>query len=175
MIKILIKTFLLCSILLFFVQCDSRSERAKLAHQAMYNAASTLENRYQMKFIGWSEGADEVHYKRMGLNFQVFRVLSKSEGRKMLIDSVNELLKEINTLSELQSFLNPAPFSPLNVEIHIFDYQPDGKDVYYPNIVAFTAYKGNLRYKTKIPENEFGYYTKESETYEEALSIVNSQ
>ena len=173
--KILIGICSFCSVLLFFVGCDNRSERAKLAHSAMYKTLLILENRYQMKFIGWSEGADDHHYNHLGLNFDVFHILSKDEGRKMLIDGVEELLKQINATLELQPFLNPAPFMPANIELNIYDYQPDGNNVYYPNIVVFSAYGGKLHYKTKIPEKEFGYYTNEKETYEEALNIVRSQ
>lgn len=173
--KILTVICYICCLLFFFVGCDKRSERAKLAHRAMYKAAVILENCYQMKFMGWSESTDEQHYNNMGIDFQIFRVLSKDEGREILTDCVEELLKEINSTPELQRFLNPSPFMPANVQIHIYDYQSDRSNLYYPNFVVFSAHDGIVQYKTKVPEMEFGYYTNEKEPYEEAVRIVRSQ
>ncbi len=173
--KIFIWICFFCCLLLFIMGCDNRTESEKLARRAMHKTAVILEKRHQMKFIGWSEGGDEHYYNNVGLNFKVFRVLSKEEGRIMLIDGVEELVKEFNATPELQPFLNPAPFMPSNVKMHIYDYQPDGGKLYYPNIVVFSAYDGKVQYSTKIPEKEFGYYTQDEETYEEALNIVRSQ
>ena len=157
------------------MKCDSRSEREKLAHNAMLNTISTLESRYDLKRIGSSEGADKLYYNSIGLYFQVFRELSKDEGRKILIDSIEELLKEINSDSQLQQFLVTIPFAPANVKIGIYAYHPNGKDIFYPGIGTFSFWNGKLHFNTNSPEKEYGYYTQEEESYEEALKIVHSQ
>lgn len=173
--KILLGICSLCYLLLSLASCDNRKEEEKLAHSAMNKTKLTLENRYNLKSVGWSEGGDSGFYKRIGLHFRIYRIITKDEGRKILIDGVGELLKEINAVPQLQPFLNPSPFMPENVEITILDFQPNGKTAYYPDILVFSANDGKIQYKTKIPEKEFGYYTKEEETYEEALNIVRSQ
>ncbi len=89
--------------------CDNRPERTKLSQGVMYASLTTLVNRHQMRFIGWGVGGDVNHYNCISLDFEIFHPLSKNEGRKILIDSVEELLKEINAKSELQPFLKNSP------------------------------------------------------------------
>lgn len=157
------------------VGCERASVKSKLAHHAMAKVAKTLNQRYQLKFIGFSERAESNLYREIGLRLQISRVLSKEEGRAILIDSVKELLYELNGNPDLQEYLEPFPFTPDNVNIAIFVQLADGKTVYYPNILIFSLQDGKIEYDTKIPEKEFGYYTEEKETWEEALQIVRSQ
>jgi hypothetical protein len=111
----------------------------------------------------------------MGLFFNKFGIMSKDEGRKMVVDCVNEFLREINSDPKMQPFLITNPFTALNVEIHIYVYTSDKKDLFYPNIRVFTAARGKIRYATKTPEIKFGYYTDEEESFEEAVQIVEAR
>lgn len=156
--------------------CDNRTEDTKMVHKAVYNVARTLNNRYQLHYIGLSEAGDKEHYKKIGLDFEMFRIISKDEGRKILIDCVEELLKEINSNPQLQPYLQPSPFTVANIEIAIFVRHPDGKAAYHPDLGILTVRGGIIRYSTDIPEmrHKFGFYTEEKESYEDALKIVAS-
>ena len=54
---------------------------------------------------------------------------------------------------------------------------PDGKSTYYPDLRIFSNHKGNYLTVPNHPkhENKYGYYTEETESYEEALKIVQTQ
>lgn len=141
----------------------------------MNNTIKTLEHRYMMNSMGYSEQGDERHYNKIGLQFQIFRPLSKDEGRKILIDSAEELLTAINTTPEMLSFLEPSPFTYLNVEIVIFTYHSNGQSTYYPDIAVFADRRGIIRFATEREDMKYDYYTEEEETFEEALKIVQAQ
>ncbi len=136
-----------------------------------------MVNRYQIQQIGFGEGGDKKYYKSISLSFNVYRILSKDEGRKILLGCTEELLKEINSNLELLPYLLPSPFTVANIEVTLYVYHPNGTNVYYPNILIFTARRGKIMFKTELPEMKFkyGYYTEEEESYEDALEIVHFQ
>jgi hypothetical protein len=157
--------------------CDNRSEKAKMMHKAVYNASKTLNARHQMRYIGISEAGDKNHYKEVGMFFEIFRVVSKEESRKIMIDCVEELLREINSNPQLLPHLQPSPFTAANIEIAFYIYHPDGKRAYHPDLGSLSLNEGVIRYSTDIPEMQykFGFYTQEKESYEAASKIVHSE
>ncbi|MBA2727930.1 MAG: hypothetical protein H0U49_07145 [Parachlamydiaceae bacterium] len=171
----LLQLFLLAAFLV--AGCGHISDEIKLARSIMINVAKTLEQRYQIKIIGFSEAGDKDYYNKIGLEFNVYRVLSKDEGREILIGCTEELLKSINSNSELQRYLQPYPFIVENVDIALYVYQLDGSDTYYPDISVITNWGGKIEFKTESKElkHKFGYTTREKESYEEALKIVRTQ
>lgn len=178
--KKMIGFVLLCLMVFLYIAlggCDNRSEKAKMMHKAVYNAAKIVGNRYQLHYMGLSEAADKKHYKEVGLHFEMFRIVSKDESRKMLVDCVEEMLKEINSNPQLQPYLQPSPFTVANIEIAIFIRHPDGQYAYHPDLGILTVRGGVIRYSTDIPEmrHKYGFYTEEKESYEDALKIVQSQ
>jgi len=169
--------FCILLLLVALCGCDSRTEDVKIMHNTVENVVKTLENRYQIQKMGFGEGGDKKFYKSISLSFIVLRVLSKNEGRKMLIRCAEELLKAINSNEQLLPYLLPSPFSITNIEMTLFIYHPDGKEALYPNISIFTVRNGKVMYKTDTPElkNKYGYFTEEEESYDEAVKIVQSQ
>jgi hypothetical protein len=63
-----------------------------------YHVSRKMEERYQLHYAGMLEGGDEKHYNEVGMYFQIFRTITKDEGRTMLVESVEELLNELNRL-----------------------------------------------------------------------------
>ena len=157
--------------------CDDRTDKAKMVHKAMYHVSNKLEKQYQLRYIGMIEGADAQFYKEIGIEFMVFRIITKDEGRKMLVEGVEELLHELNSNPQLEPYLQPYPFTVANVQISIFSYHPDRTKAYYPDIISFTAYSGKVRYVTDSPQPQYKYkqFTEEEESYEEAVEIVHAQ
>jgi hypothetical protein len=153
--------------------CDRRSEDEKIAHRLMVRVLKKLYDKYHLEYIGSSEAGTEIGYTKIGMSFRIFRVLNKEEGRKMLVDATEMLLNEINSDPKLQPFLLNHPFTPNNVEMTIYVFQPDGNPVYKPDILIFSARKGKVTYDTKNPEKKYDYNVEE-ESYQDALNIVNS-
>ena len=173
------KTFLiLLSVSFVFVAvkaCDNRSEKAKIAHPIMFKVIDLLENRYHLRYAGREESSDKGAYKTIGLLFNKFGKMSKDEGRKTIIDCVNVLLNEINSDPKLQPFLINKPFTINNVRIVIVVFTSEGKDIFYPDIRVFSAFGGKINYSTKSPDHKYNYYTREEETFEEAMRIIEAQ
>jgi hypothetical protein len=156
--------------------CDNRTEDAKMVHRAMYNVSRKMEERYQLHYAGMVEGGDEKHYNEVGMYFQIFRTITKDEGRTMLVESVEELLNKLNSNPQLEPYLQPYPFTMDNIEMVICVYHPDKTKAYHPDIVTFSLANGTIRYVTDSPESQYKYkhYTEERESYEEASKIVHS-
>ncbi len=68
-----------------------------------------------------------------------------------------------------------VPFTRENIEVTIFIQPPKSWDVFHPDIVVFSFFNDTLWYKTNSPDNPFGYFSIEEESFEEAMRIVASQ
>src|ERR1700733_4953817 len=173
------RLFAIFCILLFAIfaitRCDSLKEDEIIARRLMYRVSDVLKSRYQLRYVGYSEAGDKNGYKKIGLLFNKFGKMSKDEGRKTIIDCVNVLLNEINSDPKLQPFLINKPFTINNVRIVIVVFTSEGKDIFYPDIQVFSAFGGKINYSTSAPDQKYGYYTQEYETFEEAMRIIEAQ
>src|ERR1700733_737299 len=173
------RLFFILSILLFAIfaitRCDRRKEDAIIAHRLMCRVSDVLESRYQLRYAGCTEAGDKSGYNKIGLLFNKFGKMNKDEGRKTIIDCVNVLLNEINSDPKLQPFLINKPFTINNVRIVIIVFTSEGKDIFYPDIRVFSAFGGKINYSTKSPDHKYNYYTREEETLEEAMRIIEAQ
>lgn len=157
--------------------CDDRNVEDKLAHQIIYDVSKILERRYQLNYIGMVEAGETNYYTKIGIEFQIFHIVDKSEGRKILVDSAKELLKAINSNDKLLAHLQTSPFTLSNIEILIYVYHSDKTIAHDEDIKVFGVKDGVLKYWKKTPREgyEFGYYVEETESYEEALKILEAQ
>ena len=112
--------------------------------------------------------------KKLSLYFRVERKLSKDEIRFLLLDCVHKMVKNVHACEAIQPYLLEEGFSEKNVEITLF-FTDGRKELYYPDIMCGGYYSGELKFKTKVPEDKYGYHTKEKETYEEALALLEAQ
>lgn len=161
---------LLCLIFLFilylvFWAWDNRPKEKKMMRKAIYNAVGTLENRYPLYYISRSESENKGYYNTIGTSFKLFQTISKEDGRKILVDCVKELLKEINSNTKLLPYLKPSPFTAANIEVTLYVYQPDGAGTLHPDIAIFLIRNEVISYQ---------YYTEEKENYKDALKIIRS-
>jgi hypothetical protein len=154
------------------IGADTRPEKVKNVYKTVYKAADVLKKRHGLKYIGISVSSRNERYKVIGVRFQMLRQLSKEEGRKILVDSAQELLHEINSNLELQPYLDPFPFEIKNVEVVFFVYAENGRDLSHPDITDFDLRRGVIEYTTLSRENRNRAYSTETESYEEALRIV---
>ncbi len=145
-----------------------------VAHSIIKNVEETLITKYQFHSIGVSEAThkDDELYKEIGIWFEARGPLSKEKGRRIIVDCVNELLKQINTNSDFKQYMHEYPFTVENVNICLFVKDQDRRSLYYPNISVFAVHRGKVEYKTNSPEKKYEYYSCESETWEEALQKV---
>ncbi len=178
-----VKTALILSLLiviLLFSGC-SLSNKAKrpVDLESFYidkvtaKTAKELHKQYKIRAVAFGAAAME-EVECLDLHFQVDRKLSKDEIRLLLVNCVNEMVKNVHQCEGIQPYLLPEGFSEKNVEIVLFF--KDGKnEIYYPDVRVAASYTGQLEFRTKIPEQEYGYHTDERESFQEAVAILESQ
>ncbi len=146
-----------------------------VAHSIIREVEHQIERKYGFYSISVREGThkDDKLYKLLGIGFEVKGPLSREEGRRIIVDCAKELLKQINTNPDFKQFMHEYPFTTENMsKITLFVKDKDRRNLFYPEISVFTVYRGEVEYKTNSPGYKYGYYTIESETWEEALQKV---
>lgn len=146
--------------------------QSKILHKIIDDKAKVLEKKYRITAIGDTVGMPDGIVEELGISFDKVGPLSKEEGRKIILDSVKELLSAVNSNNELKPYLVKYPLTEENIHVVIFVKDRRGNDVYEPNICAFSISNGNLVYRTLGVKNPNRYKTTTKETYLEALSIV---
>ena len=130
------------------------------------------ESEDGLYFSGTYEAAPGGKYKSLGLGFRVSKILTKQEGRQLILKYLDKMLEKFNRNPEFSQYIENGKFTFEDLHVSIISYPEDGSEVYYPDVVTFSFFGGNLWYYTHIP-NVHAYYTKEKESYEEVLRLVN--
>jgi hypothetical protein len=151
------------------------SESTKAGHKIAPAIGKKIASKYGLRYAGISEKGTKEKYEIIGLEFYCKRILSKDEGRRILLQCAEEFLEGLNSSSEFQQYMVNYPFNGENIIINIYIYSPITWDVYHPDISVFSFYDDVLHYMTNSPQNQYVYFSKEKETLEEAKRIVASQ
>jgi len=93
--------------------------------------------------------------------------------RRLLIESANELLKQVTENEEIQQFLRERPFTIKNVQIIIYNHDKKGREVYDPGIATAEISEGVLTYRTVDSADTFKFKQQFQESYEEALKALS--
>jgi len=145
-----------------------------IARNLMKKTSERLQKKHCLHH-GCVNGGMMGCVKLMGLEFHLSRAMDKDEARAMLIDCVQEFLEDINKDQTIRKYLQVYPFDTEHIEITIFMRTPEEGTLYYPDFSVVTARRGKIMYYAKDQEKEFGYKTKEEESFEDAVKIVQSQ
>jgi len=145
-----------------------------IAGSLMKTTADRLAIKHKLHLGGLTKGMMGC-VKLMGFTFQLNRKMGKDEARAMLVNCVQEFLADINQNESLRKDLQVYPFDAKHVEIVIFLSTYDYGDLYYPDLSVIAARHGELTYFTHDSEHEFKYKTREVESFEDAVKIVESQ
>ena len=145
----------------------------KIADKITERSAKKLKAQKGLVLIG--TGGQMMHdIQMMAMSFNFYQEVDLSTARKLLIDSVQEYLSDINSNDKIRKYLHNYPFTDKNVEIVIFFHSPDGFKVSPGKINIAAANQGKVTYYIDYPEK----HTIKSiykETYEEASQAVSSQ
>ena len=171
-------SIILLSSFFSFLFGNSISEKRKIAFQITDRLGKKLKKKYGLRFQGISEAAEDGKYKTIGVDLGYRKILTKDEGRVLLLNCAYDVLEAFNSYPQFQQYMADYPFTGFNIIVNIFVHPPPPNyDVIHPNIAVFTFYDDTLWYNTHTSEsrNNYEYYTKEKESYEEALKIVEAQ
>jgi len=167
---------IICILTLFGrpVQASTPLSYDVIAGNLMKTTADRLAIKHKLHLGGLTKGMMGC-VKLMGFTFQLNRKMGKDEARAMLVNCVQEFLADINQNESLRKDLQVYPFDAKHVEIVIFLSTYDYGDLYYPDLSVIAARHGELTYFTHDSEHEFKYKTREVESFEDAVKIVQSQ
>ncbi len=151
------------------------SNKTQIVHSILNKVGQNFKDKYDLEISGFTLSGGKKGYDTIGIDFDKRGILSKNEGRKIIVECLNDLLNEINSNSELQPYLFLRPFSIKNIRVTILILDADGKLIYYPSIEIIGARNGHISYLAKSMEDEYKFVSLGKETFEEAVKIVESQ
>lgn len=164
-----------CSLLLSLKRSDQGVNYVKIADKIVAKTANTLCKKHQLSCIADSAGMMHCVYM-VGMSFEIRCTLDENEARIILIDCVEELLEAINSNKEIRPFLSNYPFNEKNIHLAIFSVDKNGQDTFDPYIGSVSISKqDSITFRTKDPNNIYGYKNEYRENYQEALKTVRKQ
>jgi len=109
----------------------------------------------------------------MHMNFGFSELVDLKAARELIVCSISEYLKNINTSKEIKPYLKEYPFTAKNVEMDIQIRKPGGSRIPLNEIHHISAIDGILTYYLDFPEtcSRQNFF---KETYEEALQSISS-
>lgn len=152
-------------------QADYPSKGEQLVNATLAKTAKVIKNKYDIKPCGMGAAMPGGPIQELTLCFDTKSIHTKEQLRRLLIESAQELLNQINRNNEIQEFLKTRPFTIKNVEIIIYNHDKNGREVYDPGISTAAISQGILTYHTVDPADTFKYKNEFEESYEEALAI----
>lgn len=178
---IIITFFLNCQNLLYIAKssdsyrCDSARKASKEVNILLEKTNKIIKKKYDLDSSGIGVEMPNGIIEVLILTFDTRNQLSKEELRDLLVKCAEELVLLAKMNEKIECFLKQPPFEVKNVEIIIFNYDKNGRSLCDPEISTARLAKEVLFYKTIDPEDGFRYKNRYEETYEEALTIIQSQ
>ena len=170
---------LFCILALILVGCGILNENyhpsqaEQLVNSILAKTAETIKKRYKIKPCGEGAAMPGGPIQELTLCFNTKDQFTKEELRKLLIQSAQELLNQINENNEIQQFLTAHPFTINNVEIIIYNHDRNGRTIYDPEILTAEISQGILTYQTVEPSADiFKLKNQFEESYEDALKAL---
>ena len=149
------------------------SEGEERVNKLLSNTAKIIQSKYGLQPCGVGVAMPGGPIKEVTLCFDSKNIFTKEQLRTLLIESSKELLDQVKSDEKIQKFLKEKPFTIKNVEIIIYNHDKNGQRLCDPEICVARISDGLLIYRTLDPVNEFKYKNRFSETYEEALNLLN--
>lgn len=142
----------------------------KMADRITDQTAKKIEAKTGLRLCGTGGGMMN-HIRMMAMSFNCYSAVDMDKGRELVVYCVNEYLAAINANEEIRPHLIHYPFTPSDVEIRIFIYKPDRKDVPIGDLSVVSQAYGQVVYKVREP---FPVVLKRvhEETFEEAVQQI---
>ena len=150
--------------------CRGVSNKEICADHVLHKIAKQIKKETGLLPSG-TNGQMLHEIQKLGLSFECYRSLDIIEGRKLLVQCVNDLMNEINEYPPIHQYLIRNPFLPRHIRIKIFIYEPGKRDVPPGSLCVISADDGKLCYKIDSLDT-YGFTTIYEETYEEALERI---
>lgn len=157
---------------IIFTNRYSPPEYIAISDKIRVEVAKNLIKRHSMLVVGTRDGMIDC-LNMVGLNFQIQGPLGKEILRSILIDSVEEFLKQINTDEKIRPFLKNFPFTEKEIEIVIFVKDKNDNELFDPDISVASAVNGKIYFNTVDKFNSRGPYKQWiEEDYQTAKAMI---
>jgi hypothetical protein len=147
-------------------------EGERLADEITISFAKKVKQRFGLKMSGTGGGGDGKQINLLTVAFNLHKEMSLSQARQLIMECVQEFIKEINDHEQLKNYTALWPFTFTNVKLDILFIidRPERGLIPAPYTAAVIYDKGRLTYMEEI-KGELEVV--QTETYEEALAILN--
>jgi len=163
---IFIGLIILATIVLFHGKTASSSPTTRLIIQL----GQDLGKKYDMRLSGYGGKFDDG-ILLISLSFNKYGPGPTIEqARKLIINSLNEVISLVNENKELKPFLKTFPFTIENLDLDIGHFDEHGREIKPPYLVDVSAWEGDIIYR--ILTDPYGLKPIKEETYEEAVAIL---
>ncbi|MFZ0565166.1 MAG: hypothetical protein WAM28_03175 [Chlamydiales bacterium] len=151
------------------------SPREKAVNKALARNAKILAKKYHMNPVGNTVAMPGGDIQYLELEFQIHGPLSKNEIRKVLINSAHDFLADLNSDSELCSYLKNHSFSLKEIGLGLFLTDFSGRGLKDPEIGIAKISKGKLEYyKCDSVDMSVNGMIETQESYKTAIQILEN-
>ena len=150
------------------------SKAEQLVNSILGEAGKKIKDKYNLRPCGAGAAMPGGPIQELTLCFQTKWPQTKQQLTKLLIQTAEELLDNVNKNKEIQKFIKNPPFTIKNVQIIIFNNDKSGREVYDPGISTAEISRGVLKYRTFDIIDTFKLKQELRETYEEGLRALNN-
>ena len=156
-----------------YVQRDFAKSASKKVNRLFSTIGRDLSKKYALKYTGNGVSMFEGPVKKLSIEFELHKRLAKSEARYLLFQLANDFLNAINNDNSLQQFLVNKPFNIKNIQIVIFLFDENGKEILEPDFCVATLVNESILYNYAQNVLPSPYSRSETEDYEEAVKTLN--
>lgn len=113
----IISTLVLLTLGSFFnLQCDPRSTGTKIAHSIIEGLNKTFNSKYGLEIGGiGEENPRSDKYSRIAFHMSYPYILSKDQGRSLLVACMQEALQTFNSHPEFAPYIENFPLTDENL------------------------------------------------------------
>ena len=148
----------------------SRGE--ELVNETIGKTAKLIRDKYGLRPCGSGAAMPGGPIQKLNLCFNTKSVKTREELRVLLIQTAQEMVKQVVENEEMQQYLKNPPFTIRNVQIIIYNSDKSGKEVFDPGISTAEISQSVLSYHIVDAKDLFSYKNEYEETYEEALKLA---
>jgi hypothetical protein len=165
----LIFTILIASLLMSF-SFFRKKNYIDVAVEIRNKVGKELAKKHRMDVIAMG-GAMMDQVSEIALSFQMYRLLTQDEARTIMVDCSEAILKAFNENEAIRPYLSNYPFTPSNLDVTIYIFDPTRHDVYYPDFCIVSVDSEDfVSFKRENPQGK--RYPPIMEPYQEALLKV---
>ena len=164
------KLFLILALIMFTCSCSlyhGRSKIDRVSDRILNQFAKKMNKEEGLYTVGFGGGQEDGKISLIEISFKIDQVLTLEEGRKLIVNSINELLDIINNNPKNEQFFKEFPASSEIVWISIFGSPPKNLNSNQIEVVSFRG--SSIAYRKEGPNGRYAPYVEvHEETFEEA-------